>query len=92
VTAEPAREPLVLVVEDEPQLMRFLRATLPAHGYRIVEATTGAEGLVEASTRGPDLLLLDLGLPDLDGVEVTRRIRQWSALPIVVISARGSTA
>jgi two-component system KDP operon response regulator KdpE len=86
---EAAREPLVLVVEDEPQLMRFLRATLPAHGYRIVEATTGAEALVEASTRGPDLLLLDLGLPDIDGVEVTRRIRQWSALPIVVISARG---
>jgi len=87
--SEAAREPLVLVVEDEPQLMRFLRATLPAHGYRMVEATTGAEALIEASTRGPDLLLLDLGLPDLDGVEVTRRIRQWSALPVVVISARG---
>jgi two-component system, OmpR family, KDP operon response regulator KdpE len=86
---EAARGPLVLVVEDEPQLMRFLRATLPAHGYRMTEATTGAEALVEASTRGPDLVLLDLGLPDLDGIEVTRRIRGWSALPIVVISARG---
>ena len=84
-----AREPLVLVVEDEPQLMRFLRATLPAHGYRMVEATTGAQALIEASTRGPDLILLDLGLPDLDGTEVTRRVREWSALPIVVISARG---
>ncbi len=84
-----AREPLVLVVEDEPQLMRFLRATLPAHGYRMIEATSGAEALVEASTRGPDLVLLDLGLPDIDGTEVTRRIREWSTLPIVVISARG---
>ena len=55
----------------------------------MVEATTGAEALVEASTRGPDLVLLDLGLPDIDGTEVTRRIREWSALPIVVISARG---
>lgn len=84
-----AREPLVLVVEDEPQLMRFLRATLPAHGYRMIEAASGAAALVEASTRGPDLALLDLGLPDIDGTEVTRRIREWSTLPIVVISARG---
>jgi two-component system KDP operon response regulator KdpE len=82
-------EPLVLVVEDEPQVMRFLRATLPAHGYRVAEAATGAQALVEASTRGPDLVLLDLGLPDLDGVEVTRRIREWSAVPILVVSARG---
>jgi two-component system, OmpR family, KDP operon response regulator KdpE len=82
-------DPLVLVVEDEPQVMRFLRATLPDHGYRMVEAATGAEALVEASTRGPDLVLLDLGLPDLDGVEVTRRIREWSAVPILVVSARG---
>jgi two-component system KDP operon response regulator KdpE len=82
-------EPLVLVVEDEPQVMRFLRATLPDHGYRMVEAATGTQALVEASTRGPDLVLLDLGLPDLDGVEVTRRIREWSAVPILVVSARG---
>ncbi len=84
-----AREPLVLVVEDEPQVMRFLRATLPAHGYRMVEAATGREALVEAGTRGPDLVLLDLGLPDMDGTEVTRQIRQWSPLPIIVVSARG---
>jgi len=82
-------DPLVLVVEDEPQVMRFLRATLPDHGYRMVEAASGAEALVEASTRGPDLVLLDLGLPDLDGVEVTRRIREWSTVPILVVSARG---
>jgi two-component system KDP operon response regulator KdpE len=82
-------EPLVLVVEDEPQVMRFLRATLPAHGYRVIEATNGAQAIVEAETRQPDLVLLDLGLPDLDGLEVTRRTRGASAVPIVVVSARG---
>jgi two-component system KDP operon response regulator KdpE len=87
---EPAAPgPLVLVVEDEPQLVRFLRAMLPPHGYRMVDAPTAAQGLVEAATRSPDLVLLDLGLPDLDGVEVVRRIREWSAMPIVVVSARG---
>jgi two-component system KDP operon response regulator KdpE len=84
-----AREPLVLVVEDEPQVMRYLRATLPAHGYRMLEAVTGTDALLEVRTRGPDLVLLDLGLPDMDGTEVTRQVRQWSLLPIVVISARG---
>jgi two-component system KDP operon response regulator KdpE len=88
-SAALAREPLVLVVEDEPQVMRFLRATLPAHGYRIVEAASGARALVEAQTRQPDIVLLDLGLPDVDGLEVTRQIRAWSAVPIVVVSARG---
>jgi len=81
-------EPLVLVVDDEPQLRRFLRASLPAQGYRLVEAATGEEALREAAARAPDLVLLDLGLPDLDGVEVTRRLREWSAAPIVVLSAR----
>jgi two-component system, OmpR family, KDP operon response regulator KdpE len=85
----PEREPLVLIVEDEPQVMRYLRATLPAHGYRVLEAATGAQALVEAQTRLPDLVLLDLGLPDLDGIDVTRRIREWSAVPILVVSARG---
>jgi len=83
------REPLVLVIEDEPQLVRFLRATLPPHGYRMVDVPTATQGLVEAATRTPDLVLLDLGLPDLDGVDVVRRIREWSAMPIVVVSARG---
>ena len=93
MNAEPreagAPEPLVLVVEDEPQIVRFLRATLPPHGYRMIETTTGEGALVEASVRTPDLVLLDLGLPDMDGVEVVRRIRGWSAMPIVVVSARG---
>jgi len=96
VSAEPreraASEPLVLVIEDEPQLVRFLRATLPPHGYRMVDAATAAQGIVEATSRTPDLVLLDLGLPDLDGVEVVRRIREWSTMPIVVVSARGQEA
>lgn len=81
--------PLVLVVEDEPQMMRFLRATLPSQGYRVVEAATGQQGLTEAAMRSPDLVLLDLGLPDMDGVEVMRRLREWSAIPVIVLSARG---
>jgi two-component system KDP operon response regulator KdpE len=86
---EAAPEPLLLVVEDEPQMMRFLRATLPSAGYRVLEATNGQQALVEAATRAPDLVLLDLGLPDLDGIEVTRRLREWSATPVIVLSARG---
>jgi two-component system KDP operon response regulator KdpE len=95
VSEPPAEAPsegagrLVLVVEDEPQVLRFLRASLFAHGYRLVEATTGEQALVEAATRTPDVVLLDLGLPDVDGVEVARRLREWSAVPIIVLSARG---
>jgi two-component system KDP operon response regulator KdpE len=81
--------PVVLVIEDEPQVLRFLRASLGAHSYRIVEATTGAQGLAEAASHNPDVILLDLGLPDLDGLEVTRRLREWTRTPIIVISARG---
>jgi two-component system KDP operon response regulator KdpE len=87
--AAAAQPPLVLVVEDEPQMRRFLRATLPGHGYRVVEAETGAQALVDAGTRAPDLVLLDLGLPDIDGVEVTRRLREWTTVPVIVLSARG---
>lgn len=80
---------LILVVEDEEPLLRFLRATLPAHGYRIIEATTGSQGLIEASARSPDVILLDLGLPDMDGVAVARKLREWTTTPIIVLSARG---
>jgi two-component system KDP operon response regulator KdpE len=86
---QPAHEPLVLVIEDEPQILRFLRPALAAHGYRLVEATSGAEGLRQAGTRSPDLVVLDLGLPDMDGLDVTRRLREWSRVPIIVLSARG---
>jgi two-component system KDP operon response regulator KdpE len=80
---------VILMVEDEPQVRRFLRATLATPEYRLIEATTGQQALLEAATRSPDLILLDLGLPDLDGLEVTRRLREWTTTPIIVISARG---
>jgi two-component system KDP operon response regulator KdpE len=81
--------PLVLVVEDEPQMLKFVRIALESHGYRVVEASTAAEGIRQATAYTPDAVVLDLGLPDTDGLEVTRRLREWSAVPIVVISARG---
>jgi two-component system KDP operon response regulator KdpE len=84
--------PMVLIVEDEPQMRRFLRPALESQGYRVLEATTAAEGLVNASSYNPDLVLLDLGLPDADGVDVTRRLREWCGAPILVISARGQEA
>ena len=81
--------PLILIVEDEPQMLRFLRGSLATHGYRMVETTTGGEGLAQAAARSPDVILLDLGLPDLDGLEVTKRLREWTRTPIIVLSARG---
>ncbi len=78
----------ILLVEDEPQIRRVLQSVLTAEGYRVFEAENGDRGLVEASTRRPDLLIVDLGLPDMDGVEVVRAVRHWSAVPILVLSAR----
>ncbi len=83
---------LVLVVEDEPQMRRFLRPALEGMGFRVVEARTAAEAIVMASIHNPDCVLLDLGLPDGDGIDVTRRLREWSAMPIIVISARDQEA
>jgi two-component system KDP operon response regulator KdpE len=80
---------VILVIEDEPQLVRFLRAALSPHGMKVIDAATGEAGLIEASTRAPDLILLDLGLPDMDGVAVCKRLREWSVIPIIVLSARG---
>jgi two-component system KDP operon response regulator KdpE len=79
----------VLVVEDEPQMRRFLRISLATHEYRVVESETGQGGIDQAALQSPDLILLDLGLPDMDGLEVTSRLREWSHTPIIVISARG---
>jgi len=79
---------LVLLVEDEIQMRRFLRVILESEGYRLVESEKAADGLVQAATRNPDVVLLDLGLPDLDGLEVIRRLRAWSQVPVIVISAR----
>ncbi|HXU02531.1 MAG TPA: response regulator [Polyangia bacterium] len=84
--------PLVLVVEDEPQMRRFLRASLTSHGYQLCEAATAAEATALATSRNPEMVLLDLGLPDEDGVDLTRRLREWSRVPIIVISARGREA
>ena len=81
-------EATVLLIEDEAEIRRFLRTSLPAHGYRLYEATTGADGLAQAQARNPDIILLDLGLPDIDGTEVIRQVREWSAIPILVLSAR----
>jgi two-component system KDP operon response regulator KdpE len=82
-------DPAVVLIEDEPQIRRFLRATLTGQGYRLFEAPTGAAGLVEVGSRQPDVVIVDLGLPDMDGLEVIRRLREWTAIPIIVLSARG---
>lgn len=82
-------EPLVAVIEDEVPIRRFLKASLSVEGFRVVEATTAKEGLRVITQQLPALILLDLGLPDMDGSEVIRQVREWSAAPIVVISARG---
>jgi two-component system KDP operon response regulator KdpE len=82
-------KPLILMVEDDPQIRRFLRATLAAEGYQFHESTTAEDGVTQAATRRPDLILLDLGLPDHDGLDVIRRVRETSQMPIVVLSARG---
>jgi two-component system KDP operon response regulator KdpE len=81
--------PLILLIEDEPQMRRFLRTAVTTHDYRLVEAVTAKEGLAQAAARNPDVILLDLGLPDRDGLEVTRELREWTGTPIIVLSARG---
>lgn len=81
--------PLILVIEDEVQMRRFLRASLTSNGYQVVETDTAEAGLAQAAARNPELILLDLGLPDQDGLAVTQRLREWTKTPIIVISARG---
>jgi len=82
----------VLVVDDEPQIRRFLRTSLGAHGYAIIEAASGREAILKASCERPDIVILDLGLPDMDGMEVIRSVREWSKVPIIVLSVRGREA
>jgi len=82
----------ILLIEDESPIRKFLRVTLDAQGYRLVEADTARLGLLEAAQAQPDLILLDLGLPDGDGVDITRRIREFSSVPIIIISARDREA
>ena len=82
------KNPLILVVEDDRAIRNLIATTLETQGYRYRLAATGGEGLIEAVSNRPDVLLLDLGLPDMDGVEVIRKIRGWSEMPILVVSAR----
>ena len=83
---------LVLVVEDDPPLRRFLRTALEAHGFRVVEAGTLGQATIAVTTQSPELVVLDLGLPDGDGLVLVRRVREWGGPPIVVLSARGREA
>jgi len=80
--------PLVLVIEDETPIRRFLRASLTEEGYRVEEATSGEEGIKKAAAQPPDFVILDLGLPGLDGQDVLRRLRDWLTAPIIILSAR----
>ena len=79
----------LLVIDDEPQVRRFLRSSLASTDCKLIEAGTGEAGLSEAASKRPDVILLDLGLPDVDGIEVTRRLREWTQTPIIILSARG---
>lgn len=88
----PSASPLILIIEDELPIRRFLRASLSDEGYRLNEASSGAEGLRVAQQQQPDLVLLDLGLPDVDGQEIIERLREWSKVPIIVLSARDQEA
>jgi len=82
----------VVVIDDEVQIRRFLSVSLESHGYSIVEATNGREGIAEVATRRPDLVILDLGLPDMDGLEVLKRLREWYESPIIILSVRDDEA
>jgi two-component system KDP operon response regulator KdpE len=79
----------VLVIEDEPQMRKFIRASLASHGYRVLEAERASDGIRMLTSNNPELVLLDLGLPDGDGIDLARQVREWSRVPIIVISARG---
>jgi two-component system KDP operon response regulator KdpE len=87
---DESAEPIIVVIDDEQQLRRLLRVSLEANGYRVFEAPNGKLGLVEVASRRPDLVVLDLGLPDMDGLDVVARLREWSAVPIVILSVRDS--
>lgn len=81
--------PVILLIEDDPHIRRFLKASLVTQGYDLIEAGTGKEGLALAASRVPDVVLLDLGLPDMEGIEVIKQLRAWSGVPIIILSARG---
>jgi len=82
--------PVIVVIEDDPAIRLFLRTGLSAHGFKVFEADKGRQGIIEAGVRKPDLIILDLGLPDMDGVAVIKAIREWSVMPIIILSARST--
>jgi two-component system KDP operon response regulator KdpE len=82
--------PVIVIIEDDPPIRRFLRTGLRTQDFTIYEASTGKQGIIEAEVRKPDLIILDLGLPDMDGVEVIKAIRSWSTVPIIILSARSN--
>src|ERR1019366_2228296 len=88
VSDTPTVKPTVLVIDDERQIRRLLRVTLDANGYPVLEAATGQEGISEAAQHRPDVVVLDLGLPDMDGLTVLKRLREWSQVPVVMLSVR----
>ena len=75
----------ILVIDDEPQIRKFLRISLASQGYKVIEAATGVEGLTQAALARPDLVVLDLGLPDMDGQQVLAELREWSSVPVLVL-------
>jgi two-component system KDP operon response regulator KdpE len=81
-------DPVIVVIEDDPPIRRFLRTSLAAQGFQVFEADTGQRGLIEIGVRKPDLVILDLGLPDMDGAAIVGKVREWTRLPIIVLSAR----
>ena len=83
-------DPVIIVIEDDPSIRRFLRTSLSTHAFNVFEADTAKQGIIEVGIRKPDLLILDLGLPDMDGVDVIKAIRAWSTVPIIILSARSS--
>jgi two-component system, OmpR family, KDP operon response regulator KdpE len=85
---ERSTAPMALVVDDEPQIRRLLRITLEGNGYRVCDAATGKDGLLQAAQCRPEVVLLDLGLPDLEGIEMLRRLREWSRVPVIILSVR----
>lgn len=88
MTESSAIKPSVLVIDDELQIRRLLRAGLEGNGYTVLEAATGQQGITQAAQHPPDVILLDLGLPDMDGLSVLKRLREWSRVPVVVLSVR----
>ena len=82
-------KPLVLIVEDEDTICNFMTAILNSNGYRVLKTDSGEEGLAMTASYAPDVVLLDLGLPDIDGIDVLKKLRKWTKTPVVVVSARG---